>query len=164
MFAMFKKVNGINDRLACSLHLHFLIVHVLVWWIAREKVIGWYSTGPKIRPADIDINELVRRYTPHPVLVIVDVNPRDDLEIPTTAYITVETRPEEISKSRETFVHIPCEIGANEAEEVGVEHLLRNIRDNTGGTMSDAVIAKLNSLKGKLVHAIAAVSSSFIAF
>lgn len=81
-------------------------------------------------------------------MVIVDVNPRDDLEIPTTAYITVESRPDEHSKSRETFVHIPCEIGANEAEEVGVEHLLRNIRDNTGGTMSDAVIAKLNSLKG----------------
>ena len=38
MFAMLKKVN------------------------AREKLVGWYSTGPKIRPGDLKIAQLVRRY------------------------------------------------------------------------------------------------------
>lgn len=38
MFAMLKKVN------------------------AREKLVGWYSTGPKIRPGDLKIDQLVRRY------------------------------------------------------------------------------------------------------
>jgi 26S proteasome regulatory subunit N8 len=122
MYAMFKKVN------------------------AKEKVVGWYSTGPKIRPSDIDINELMRRYTPEPVLVIIDVNPKDDLEIPTSAYISIENRPEEQSKAERTFSHITCEIGATEAEEVGVEHLLRNIRDTTLSTVSDQVQAKLSSL------------------
>lgn len=122
MYAMFKKVN------------------------AKEKVIGWYSTGPKIRPSDIDIHELMRRYTPEPVLVIIDVNPKDDLEIPTSAYISVENRPEEQSKAERTFSHITCEIGATEAEEVGVEHLLRNIRDTSMSTVSDQVQAKLSSL------------------
>jgi hypothetical protein len=37
MFAMFKKVN------------------------AKEKVIGWYSTGPKIRASDLEVNELIRK-------------------------------------------------------------------------------------------------------
>jgi len=64
---------------------------------------------------------------------------------------------------------LPSEIGAFEAEEVGVEHLLRDIRvssvyfyfplskatdrssmlqDNTTGTLSEKVMQKLNSLKG----------------
>jgi len=29
---------------------------------SREKIIGWYSTGPDIRKNDIDINEILRRY------------------------------------------------------------------------------------------------------
>lgn len=87
----------------------------------------------------------------------MDVNPQDELEIPTTAYIAVENaaevsetlcwlglscfqlggcavvhrarvsahwsvddRSQEKSKSRQTFVHIPSEIGALEA----VSHIL----------------------------------------
>lgn len=132
MYAMFKKVN------------------------AKEKIIGWYSTGPKIKAADLEIQELLRRYTAEPVLCIVDVNPKDDLEIPTSAYISVESKPEDKSKGRRTFQHVPSEIGAYEAEEVGVEHLLRNIRDTSAGTVSDQVNDRLNALKGlkKRLHEI----------
>ena len=35
-----------------------------------------------------------------------------------------------------TFDHVKSEIGAEEAEEVGVEHLLRDIKDTTVGTLS----------------------------
>ena len=35
------------------------------------------------------------------------------------------------TEPRKTFYHIPSEIGALEAEEVGVEHLLRDIKDTT---------------------------------
>merc|ERR1719198_1332310 len=38
MFTMFKKVNQ------------------------KERVVGWYSTGPKIKPSDLNIHELFRRY------------------------------------------------------------------------------------------------------
>lgn len=31
------------------------------------------------------------------------------------------------------FIHIPSSIGATEAEEVGVEHLLRDIKDASLG-------------------------------
>lgn len=57
---------------------------------AREKVVGWYSTGPRIRPADLDVNELFRKWTPNPVLVIVDVQPKEEFEIPTKAYVAIE--------------------------------------------------------------------------
>lgn len=35
---------------------------------------------------------------------------------------------QEKSENRRTFAHIPSSIGALEAEEIGVEHLLRDIR------------------------------------
>jgi 26S proteasome regulatory subunit N8 len=112
-------------------------------------VIGWYSTGPKLRSVDISIHELFRSYTPHPILVIIDVNPlHDPLEIPTLAYVSVESSPDQQRASRRQFAHLPSEIGAYEAEEVGVEHLLRNLRDSTESSLGEQVNAKLVSLKG----------------
>lgn len=40
---------------------------------SREKIIGWYSSGPTIRRNDIDINEILRRYNTAPVFVIIKV-------------------------------------------------------------------------------------------
>ena len=65
MYTMFKKVN------------------------AREKIVGWYHTGPKLHPNDIAINELIKNYNPNPVLVIVDAKPKD-VGLPTDAYIGIE--------------------------------------------------------------------------
>ena len=36
-------------------------------------MVGWYSSGPKLRLNDVQINEVFRRYMPDPVLVVVDV-------------------------------------------------------------------------------------------
>ena len=47
-----------------------------------------------------------------------------------------------------TFEHVPSEIGAEEAEEVGVEHLLRDIKDTTVGTLSQQITNQLLGLKG----------------
>jgi len=45
-------------------------------------------------------------------------------------------------------MHVPSQIEAEEAEEIGVEHLLRDIKDNAIGTLSTRVTDQLNSLKG----------------
>lgn len=47
-----------------------------------------------------------------------------------------------------TFNHIPTSIEAEEAEEIGVEHLLRDIKDNAVGTLSTQITGQLSSLKG----------------
>jgi len=123
MFSMFKKVN------------------------ASEKLVGWYSTGPKIKPGDLQIDQLVRRYTPHPVMVIIDVKPKEHLGLPTEAYYAVE----EIMEGQQqqwAFKHVPSDIQALESEEVGVEHLLRDVRDTTISTLANQVGAKLGALKG----------------
>ncbi|GJP39901.1 hypothetical protein CLOM_g24226 [Closterium sp. NIES-68] len=124
MFAMFKKIN------------------------AKERVVGWYSTGPKIRESDLDIQELFYNYCSNPVLVIIDVQPRE-LAIPSQAYCTVEdVKEDSTQKSQKAFVHISSEIGAYEAEEIGVEHLLRDVKDSTISTLASEVSAKMVALRG----------------
>lgn len=58
------------------------------------------------------------------VLCIIEVNPNKD-DLPTEAYIAVEEIREDGTPVRSTFAHVPSEMGAEEAEDVGVEHLLR---------------------------------------
>jgi len=122
MFLMFKKVN------------------------ASERILGFYSTGPKIRPADFALEQMFRAYCPHPALVIVDVRPECE-EIPTQAYVTVETLVEGKEATR-TFQHVASEIGAYEAEEVGVEHLLRDINDPSVSHLAEEIRRKLYGLRG----------------
>lgn len=124
MFHMFKKVN------------------------AREKVVGWYSTGPRLREADVDINQLVANYCETPVLVICEVEPKE-VGLPFTAYCSVnEVREDGTEKARKVFVSVPTEVGQTEAEEIGVEHLLRNVKDATISTLATDVAAKLQALRG----------------
>lgn len=112
---------------------------------ARETVVGWYSTGPTIRGGDLDITELIRTYTPNPVLVLVDVTPKE-LGLPTEAYLSVEQPQEDATLSR-TFAHLPSEINAADAEEVGVGHLLRDIKDSSVSTLAGEVAGKVGALK-----------------
>ncbi|CAG2061702.1 unnamed protein product [Timema podura] len=114
---------------------------------AREKIVGWYHTGPKLHQNDVAINELVRRYSTNSVLVIIDAEPKD-LGLPTEAYRAVEEVHDDGSPTSKTFEHVPSEIGAEEAEEVGVEHLLRDIKDTTVGTLSQRITNQLLGLKG----------------
>lgn len=123
MYAMFKKVN------------------------AKERIVGWYHTGPKLHQNDIKINDLIRKYCTQSVLVIVDVKPRT-IGLPTEAYRSVEEIHDDGTPTTKTFEHVPSEIGAEEAEEVGVEHLLRDIKDTTVGTLSQKVTNQMMGLKG----------------
>lgn len=57
--------------------------------LARERMIGWYHTGPKLRASDQEINDLMKRFVAKPVMVIVDVR-QQSVGIPTDAYFAVE--------------------------------------------------------------------------
>ena len=56
--------------------------------------------------------------------VIVDAEPKT-VGLPTEAYRAVEEVHDDGTPTTKTFEHVASEIGAEEAEEVGVEHLLR---------------------------------------
>lgn len=132
---------------------------------AKERVVGFYSTGPEIRPNDIRIHSLLKRFLPAgiitpPIFCIIDIRPNRQ-DIPTTAYRVVEEVDDGsaggASKAdmKMSFAHVPSVIGALEAEEVGVEHLLRDINDPTISTITNLVHEKLTglqSLTDKLVE------------
>jgi 26S proteasome regulatory subunit N8 len=115
---------------------------------ARERMIGWYHTGPKIRASDQEINEVFKRFIPRPVMVIVDVRPRDTVGIPTEAYFAVEEIKDDGTETQKTFLHVLSSIEAEEAEEIGVEHLLRDIKDSTTMTLTTRVATQVSSLRG----------------
>lgn len=84
---MFRKVNGTSSRVSEGCRLE------LTSDIAKEKPIGFYHTGPRLRSSDLEITELFKRFCPRPVMVIVDVRAsggRGDTGIPTDAYFAVE--------------------------------------------------------------------------
>eukprot|EP00614_Pseudopedinella_elastica_P014521 CAMPEP_0172581572 /NCGR_PEP_ID=MMETSP1068-20121228/815_1 /TAXON_ID=35684 /ORGANISM="Pseudopedinella elastica, Strain CCMP716" /LENGTH=352 /DNA_ID=CAMNT_0013374605 /DNA_START=44 /DNA_END=1103 /DNA_ORIENTATION=+ len=152
MFRMYKKVN------------------------AREQIMGFYSTGPKIKESDIKIDDLMRRFCPNPVFVLIDVRP--DVEgIPTTAYMSVEEVESDGKEIQRSFKHIPSSIGAFEAEEVrlintfkmgpwlpspvalspqvGVEHLIRDVNDPSVSSLANKIkhkTAALSGLKSQLLE------------
>lgn len=128
MLAMFRKVN------------------------AKERVVGFYSTGPQIRPNDLRIYDIVTRFLPKktvtpPVFCIIDIRP-DRESLPTTAYKVVEevSTKEGQRQVLRTFAHVPSLMGALEAEEVGVEHLLRDINDPTVSTVASLIKGKISGL------------------
>lgn len=93
----------------CSVtRLHFFLnksnhISILneLQFLAREKVVGWYHTGPKLHQNDVAINELIRRYCPNSVLIIIDAKPKD-LGLPTEAYQAVE-EVHDVSITRKTI-------------------------------------------------------------
>merc|ERR1712216_1016454 len=114
---------------------------------AKEKIVGWYSTGPRIKPADLEIHEIFREYCANPVYVVIDVKPRE-MGVPTEAYVALQEDKDDGTAALYTFHHVPSEIGAYEAEEIGVEHLLRDIKDTSVSTLAQQVSNRLNAMKG----------------
>jgi len=114
---------------------------------AKEKIVGWYSTGPRIKPADLEIHEIFRKHCANPVYVVIDVKPRE-MGIPTEAYVALQEEKDDGTAAIYTFHHVSSEIGAFEAEEIGVEHLLRDIKDTSVSTLAHQVTSRLNAMKG----------------
>jgi 26S proteasome regulatory subunit N8 len=99
----------------------------------------------------LGINKLLRNYIPNPILVIVHINSSASNDptvgIPTDAYFAIEEIKDDGTATSETFVHIPSLIEAEEAEEIGVEHLLRDLKESTGD-LATRITSQLESLRG----------------
>lgn len=136
MFLMFRKVN------------------------AKERIVGFYSTGPQIRPNDLRIYDIVERFTGNTltpaVFCIIDIR-SNRTELPVKSYKVIEEistfvnsdKNNNSNKNRQvqrTFAYVHSSLGALEAEEVGVEHLLRDINDPTVSTVASLIKGKLSGL------------------
>jgi 26S proteasome regulatory subunit N8 len=81
------------------------------------------------------------------VLVIIDVRANTE-GIPTKAYGAMEEIEEDGKAMKTSFKHIQSVIGAYEAEEVGVEHLLRDVNDPSVSSLASQIKQKMSSLGG----------------
>jgi 26S proteasome regulatory subunit N8 len=88
----------------------------------------------------------MRRYNSNPVFVVCNVQEEQQIGLPTEAFFTQEEVDGE-GNIRRHFVHINTSIGATPEEEVAVDHLLRDIKDASQGTLSKQVSDKLMGLK-----------------
>lgn len=123
---------------------------------ARERIVGWYHSGPRLRSSDLLINQVFRRYCAQshqpPILLIADPHQREDL----CAYQAVEEIAEDGSAHQHTWAHLPLRLEAEEAEEIGVEHLLRDVEGTDSlprGSTAERLMAikeGLNSMQGGL--------------
>ncbi|XP_054528349.1 26S proteasome non-ATPase regulatory subunit 7-like [Pan troglodytes] len=113
---------------------------------ARERIVEWYHIGPKLHKNDTAFDEIMKRYCRNSVLVTSDMKPKD-LGLPTEAYISVEVY-EDGTSALKTFEHVTSETGAEEAKEIGVKHLLQDIKDTTVGTLSQCITNQVLDLKG----------------
>ncbi|WVR07856.1 hypothetical protein IAU60_004899 [Kwoniella sp. DSM 27419] len=103
---------------------------------------------------------MFRKVNGEPVMVIVDVRAtggRGDTGIPTDAYFAVEEIKDDGTATQRTFTHVPTSIEAEEAEEIGVEHLLRDISSSSSApsssllttqSLTTRVTSQLQSLRG----------------
>lgn len=113
----------------------------------KEIIVGWYSSGPKIRPHDIEINDVFRKYTTNPIFCIIDVNENSEsLGIPAEAYIMKEEVDID-GQLIKTFEKTPTVIRASLPEQIGVEFLLRDISDHTKSALVKQAKDKIVSLK-----------------
>ena len=113
---------------------------------SKEKIVGWYSSGPKLKKNDIEINEKYRQYNTNPVFVVTKVQENDSLSIPTDSYASIEEVNDD-GHLVKNFIHIPSSIEATEAEQIGVEHLLRDVKNVSVGDLSKEVSNKILGLK-----------------
>ena len=113
----------------------------------REKLVGWYSSGPKIRPHDIEINEVFRKYCDKPVFIIIDVQEhKESVGIPAESYIMQEEVDQD-GQLIKTFFKLNTTIEASLPEEIGVEFMLKDINDpNRVGLVSKIINDKEQSL------------------
>ena len=89
------------------------------------------------------------------MLVICEVQPKE-MGLPVHAYVARdEIREDGTQKSQKVFANLPTEVGATEAEEIGVEHLLRDVKDANISTLSTEVgqmVTGLRGLKSRLLE------------
>lgn len=86
-----------------------------------EKILGWYHTGRYIINNDCEITQYIQTLTDEPAIcLVVDL---DAVSTPARAYTLKD----------DEFVYVNTAIEAEEAEEVGVEHLVRDIKEGGNG-------------------------------
>jgi len=103
----------------------------------KERFVGWYSSGNTITPADLNIHKIFQEFAcveMHsalpPVFCLVNVSSEiNESALPVKVYYQTKV-PSCDDRFISTFQLMPrCEIKGSDAEEVSVEHLIREVKE-----------------------------------
>lgn len=75
-------------------------------------------------------------------MIVVNADDKDSNELPTKAFFS-ERNVNKDGMVEQIFINLPCSVSAFEAEEVGVEHLVREIKDLNMNTLKSKLNSKL---------------------
>lgn len=109
---------------------------------SREVILGWYHTSPRLHENDLQITQTFQSYTKDPILTTVNLEP-SHTGAPIQCYRLERENQSDTGMARFVFGHVPFAIEAEEAEEVGVEQLVEDIRDVNIGDLAN----KIESIK-----------------
>lgn len=126
----------------------------------KEKIVGWYSTSDSSH--DKNINEFIMNYVTDPIMVIVNCEENQIFK----AYRY---------KLGNLVPIFDAKIEAEEAEEVGVEHLIRDLRDEENDVLNslqiyESILKEIIAYLGKdevnpeIVNEIQECLNDFIAY
>ncbi|KAL0224119.1 hypothetical protein P9112_003509 [Eukaryota sp. TZLM1-RC] len=113
----------------------------------KEQIVGWYSTGPSPVALDLAIHKLVHRLMSLPIdPVYLLVTVMETKEFPARAFIKQVTSRTPGEQPTETFDAIQTRMGQQIAEEIGIEHLLRDVKGVEISDLSTMREGRINGL------------------
>ncbi|KAI5191733.1 26S proteasome regulatory subunit N8 [Nematocida sp. AWRm77] len=110
-----------------------------------EVILGWYHTGSHLHKNDLQITQSFQSYTKDPILAVIDVE-HANKGSPVKCYKLERESKTSTESTKFVFSHVPFEIEAEEAEEVGVEQLIEDVKDINIGDLGH----KIERAKGAL--------------
>ncbi|OAG31831.1 26S proteasome regulatory subunit N8 [Nematocida displodere] len=110
-----------------------------------ETILGWYHTSTHLHPNDLQITQTFQSYTKDPILTIIDVENSQE-GTPVKCYRLERESRTSTDTTKFVFSHVPFEIEAEEAEEVGVEQLLEDIKDINIGDLGHKIARSTSAL------------------
>jgi|AntRauTorckE5430_2_1112549.scaffolds.fasta_scaffold29411_2 26S proteasome regulatory subunit N8 len=102
----------------------------VVTFAAKEQIIGWYHTGPKLRPGDVNINEVLRRFVPDPVRSLAVLSP-NYVTGANNAMLKLDTCP---PSNLQKLCDITCPCDQMGADRTRFVHLSRDNGEHAAGT------------------------------
>jgi len=113
---------------------------------STETILGWYYTGAHLHKNDLQITQTFQTYTKDPILTVIDVE-NSKKGTPVKCYRLERESKKGTEATKFVFAHVPFEIEAEEAEEVGVEQLVEDIKDVNVGDLENKIVRTAGALQ-----------------
>jgi len=111
----------------------------------NEKLVGWYHTGGQMCTNDIFITKLIKKHCDYPIILRINLEAEID-KIPFEGFITFNDTASDGSALKTNMRGISCKIVAEKSEHVGIEQLMRYIKDPSVSDLTTNIEQKFKGI------------------